>query len=1103
MTSKYVKLTQIEHVLKRPDMYIGSVKADTLNAFVLNKEGTKMIKQNIQFIPGLFKVFDEIVANAIDHAIRQEKTAKKVKNIKVEIDRESGIISVYNDGEGIETHKHDKEDIYIPQLLFGNLLTSSNYNDDEEREVQGTNGIGCKACNIMSEWFQIETYHSAHKELYTQKFEKNLSIINPPKVKSLKTGTPHTKITFKPDFKRFGIDNLTEDMYESMRKRVYDACAFLDSTTVFFNGDKIDHKGFKSYIDLYIDEDNTFIYETPFKDKSWEIAVTASSALHDGKTSFEQVSFVNGLNTIHGGKHVTYVVDKIVDIIQDSFNKNETKPSASLIKDNIAVFVKCTIPNPTFNSQSKEKLTTPVSLFGKKVELTQAFKKKILASPLYENIRVAASAKIDKNMKKTDGKKNKTIRNMPKLDDATWAGTAKSNLCTLILTEGDSAASMALSGLSSGDRDKFGVFPLKGKVMNVKDATSKKISDNTEIANIKKILGLESGKTYTDLSDLRYGKIMLMTDSDDDGHHIKGLIFNMFQTLWPSLLENKKINFLTSMLTPVIKAKKGNNVKEFYNLASYEQWVKDTSDSHTWKIKYYKGLGTSTNTEAKEYFKNMNLVTYDFTSESCKKALDLAFNKKNADDRKVWLSKYDRDSILDYDKSRTVKCEEFINKELIHFSNYDLERSIPSICDGLKISQRKILYACLKRNLFRDEIRVAQLAGYVSEHAAYHHGEASLQAAIVNMAQTFVGSNNINLLMPNGQFGSRVHGGKDAGQPRYIHTQLEPIVEKLFVRDDLDILTYVDDDGQQVEPLYYLPIIPHVLVNGALGIGTGFSTNIPCYNPNDIINYYISKLNGGKPKEPQPFYKGFKGSIIKDGTKYISKGVWKRKSDTSIHITELPVGTWTYDYKEDLEDILEKMPKMFKGYENKSSEEIDITLHFMSKSVLDELLENVDNFEKTFKLVSFKGLSISNMYLFNEKGQITKYNKVTDILNAFYNIRYKGYETRRSIIIDKMTEEKEYLKNKVRFVKAVIAKEIKVYDLTKSKLEDTLYEQNYKKKDSVYDYLTRIPIYNFTKDKVNELENEYNKLSKSLDDYMQKNVNDIWLNELNELQKLV
>ena len=413
----------------------------------------------------------------------------------------------------------------------------------------------------------------------------------------------------------------------------------------------------------------------------------------------------------------------------------------------------------------------------------------------------------------------------------------KSEQCTLILTEGDSAKTMAVSGLSVVGRDKYGVFPLRGKLLNVRDASIKQITENAEISNLKKIIGLESGKEYKDVKPLRYGKIMIMTDQDHDGSHIKGLVLNMFHSMWPSLL---KLNFLTSMITPIVKVTKGKKVISFFNLTDYQEWIEKTSDYKKWKTKYYKGLGTSNTSEAKDYFKDMKMNHYLWSDSTCV-SMNLAFNKKEADKRKDWLYQYNEKEILD-SKQVDIPVETFIHKELIHFSNSDTKRSIGSLFDGLKPSQRKILFACFKRKLY-SEIRVAQLAGYVSENAAYRHGEASLQGAIIGMAQNYVGSNNINLLEPNGQFGTRIMGGGDAASSRYIHTELNKLSTFIYPKEDFPLLEYVEDDGLSVEPYYYVPIIPMVLVNGMTGIGTGFSTNIPCFNPKDICKNIRNILN--------------------------------------------------------------------------------------------------------------------------------------------------------------------------------------------------------------------------------------------------------------------
>ena len=1102
ISKKYVKLEQHEHVLHRPGMYVGSIEKDIVDVWVVDPDGTKMIKKKVEYISGLFKIYDEIVANAIDHGIRvlgDVSVVNKVKNIKIDIDPESGIIQVTNDGEGIEVAMHPQHNMYIPQLIFGNLLTSTNYDDEEERMGQGTNGIGCKACNIFSKWFEVETVDAKSEKIYIQRWEDNMTKTGKPSIRKA-TKKPYTVVRFLPDYARFGLpEGLSADMYEVMKKRAYDACAVTEKgTNIWFNGQKLDFKDFEKYADLYLGNksEHTRVYEK-INDR-WEVL-----ASYNDFCGFEQIAFVNGLLTLKGGTHVNYIVNQIVKRMTEMIGKKNkdanVKPSA--IKDNMIIFIKSTIVNPTFDSQSKETLTTPVSKFGSKAELSDKFITKLFNSGMSQKILEICQISDEKVLKKTDGKKSNTIRGIPKLEDAIWAGGPKSKECTLILTEGDSAASMALAGISEVGRDRFGVFPLKGKVMNVKDATNKKIGDNDEITNLKKILGLESGREYgdNDIGWLRYGRIMLMTDSDVDGAHIKGLIFNLFHSMWPSLIKGGA-KFMTSMLTPIIKAKKKDKTVSFYNSTDYENWRLGPEGSvGNWKIKYYKGLGTSTNAEAKEYFRDMRLVNYSFTKDSDKN-LDLAFNKKKADERKEWLAHYDKQNVLDY-KSTDVTYEDFVNRELIHFSNYDNSRSLPNVIDGLKTSQRKIMWSCFKRNLVSEEIRVAQLAAYVSEHSAYHHGEASLQMAIVGMAQDFVGSNNINLLMPNGQFGGRGMGGKDAGQPRYIHTLLAPITPKLFSKVDMDTLTYVEDDGLTVEPDFYVPVLPMLLVNGSIGIGTGFSTNIPSYNPADIVAIIRAKLKGVPvTTELTPWYKGFKGQIQKTGdNKYVSVGKWERTSLTYIRITELPVGYWTFDFKADLEKLLDEIPD-FKSYENKSSEDINVLLNFSSKMALEEFLKPEANgflkLENKFNLVSNKGLSTSNMYAFNTTGQIVKYASPMEILDEFYGVRLEYYQKRKDKVLAGLEHDMDMFSNKIRFIREVVSEKLKVHKMKRDELETYLVTNKYKQFSNSFDYLVRIPIYNLTKDKVEELEADIARMKSEMTAIKKKTVGDMWLDDL-------
>ena len=885
MAEQYEKKELRQHIYDTPDTYVGGI--DKINEVLPILNDNNIVFKEIEYIPALLNIFNEILVNARDQIVRlqgkSDNNIIQVSNIKINFNEDNSI-TILNDGNGITVKEHEKEKIYIPQLIFGELLTSSNYKKGEKRIVGGKNGYGAKLANIFSQEFTIETVDHINKLKYTQTWENNMTKCNEPIIKKCQ-GKPYTKITWKCDFKRFELEKYSDDMINLMYRRIYDIAGITDkSITVSLNDEKIKIKSFLDYIKLYNDSPNSLFQEI-ISDR-WDVIFSVSH-----NDTFEQVSFVNGICTSKGGSHVECIAKQISNGIIDFIKKKHKKDiKDKVIRRYMSLYINSVIENPSFDSQTKERCITSQSKFGSKPVVSAKFIKKICSNNgLIDKILEANNKNDNKDLKKTDGKKkNKII--VPKLDDANWAGTKKSHECTLILTEGDSAKSMAIAGLSEVGRDKYGVFPLKGKVLNVREASIKQINSNAEIINIKKILALESNKKYKDIKSLRYGKIMIMTDQDHDGFHIKGLLINMFHYLWPDLLN---FDFISYMTTPIVKVSLKKDIKPFYTLTDYENWKKTTKNSNKYNIKYYKGLGTSTAQEAKQYFRELKVNDYSVTDKS-DESVNLAFNKKLADNRKEWLKKYDKEIILDYNIKKT-NIDDFVNKELIHFSNSDTSRSIGSSIDGLKTSQRKILYSCFKRKLY-SEIRVAQLSGYVSEHAAYHHGEASLQGAIIGMAQDFVGSNNINLLMPNGQFGTRIMGGNDAASSRYIHTEINPITDLIFRKDDLPLLKYLDDDGLAVEPEYYVPIIPMVLVNGMVGIGTGWSTSIPQYNPVEIIKNIKRKNTIGTYKEMSPFYKGFKGNIIKISDKnYITKGIYEL-NDTELVITELPIGEWTDKY---------------------------------------------------------------------------------------------------------------------------------------------------------------------------------------------------------------
>jgi DNA topoisomerase-2 len=873
-------------------------------------------------------------------------------------------------------------------------------------------------------------------------------------------------------------------------------------------------------MDLYIGDknDSPRVYEE--NGDRWEYAVALTPT-----NEFVQVSFVNGIQTAKGGKHVEYILNQITRKLCEYIEKKKkVKVNSNNIKEQLILFLRCDIENPAFDSQTKDFMNTPSSKFGSKCEVSDKFIEKIAKMGVMDAACALTELKENKAAKKTDGVKSKSIRGIPKLTDANWAGTDKSKDCIIIFCEGDSAKAGIISGLSSEDRNIIGVYPMKGKILNVRGENIKKISENKEITEIKKILGLETGKQYKTIEDvyksLRYGKILFMTDQDLDGSHIKGLGINLFQSEWSSLSEIPE--FIGFMNTPILKAKKGDKELMFYNEGEYESWKQsNNNDIKSWKIKYYKGLGTSTGKEFREYFENKKIVGFQHSGQKSNDTIDMVFNKKRADDRKEWLEEYDRSSYLDTTKS-SVTYEEFINKEFIHFSKYDCDRSIPNLMDGLKISLRKILYSAFKKNL-NSEIKVAQFSGYVSEHSGYHHGEASLNAAIVGMAQNFVGSNNINLFMPNGQFGTRLQGGKDSASERYIFTCLNKITRTLFPECDDAILNYLNDDGLLVEPIFYAPIIPMILINGSKGIGTGFSTDIMSYNPIDIINYLKTKLldNGKncdvtkKVVEFIPYYEGFKGTISKiNEGKFLIKGNYEKLGSDKIRVTELPVGYWTEDFKELLEGLLEpgndkdgkKITPVIKDYDDMSKDtNVDFTITF-AKCQLEELekskIENGCNgVEKLLKL--FTTNTTSNMHLFDAKEKLKKYENVQSIIDDYYETRLKLYNTRKEYLINALEKDLVLLSNKAKYIMELLNGTV---DLRRKKHEEVvtmLSEKGYDKLDENgdYKYLTKMPMDSVTQENVEKLLREQDNKQVELENIKKTTIYEMWMSELETLKE--
>ena len=794
---KYQKITHIEHVLKRPDTYIGSVEKENKEFYIFDESNEKFIKKQMEYIDGFMRIHMEIIYNAIDNIPRSREQGLICDMIKIEINENLNKISVTNNGLSIPITQNNKNE-YIPEIIFGNLMAGSNFDDKEDRYTTGRNGLGAKLTNIFSKYFEIEINDPQNEQIYKQIWENNMSKKNEPKIKKSKLKTGYVKITWTPDFEYFKLkqNHYTDDHIDLIKKIAYDIAGNSSKCTVMFNNTKIKFKSFFDYCKLYHDDLDKEHINIKHKNieliDEFESNVVITAAYE--KNSNMSISFINNLYTIDNGKHYQLWSDKILNGICQKLSKKNNIVEQKDIKKFFNIFVSCRMINPTFKSQSKNQLTGSKDIIDTDIDITTIINK-IYKWDVINNIKAYLESKEDAKLKKTTDIRRKNIH-IENYDAANKSGTKYSKYCSLLLCEGLSAKTYAVVGMSyimsyisnmgynitdlgENDerkikgRDWMGIYPLRGVPLNSRNATNDQILKNREITDIIKILNVEKNVDYTikeNFEKLTYGKIVILTDADVDGTKIKGLLLNIFHDMFKSLLS---LSYIVCMKTPILKI----NTKQHKDMLFYNEYLArryiDTYKTDIKNIKYYKGLGTSNNEDIKQSFAQfMETINYDDKTDEM---MEIMFNKKKnfSDDRKCLIEQYKynindnvlesinkfisstNNKIMHVITNKTINISNFIKNDMVEFSIANCKRTIPHIMDGLKQSQRKILYGVFEKNVgFNSKpIKVAQLSGYVSENTNYHHGEQNLCETIIKMAQSFVGTNNISLLYPEGQFG--------------------------------------------------------------------------------------------------------------------------------------------------------------------------------------------------------------------------------------------------------------------------------------------------------------------------------------------------------------
>tara|TARA_B100000787_G_scaffold169987_1_gene163296 strand:- start:7542 stop:10781 length:3240 start_codon:yes stop_codon:yes gene_type:complete len=1020
--SSYQQLTPQEHVELRPEMYIGNCETRSDELFVVNSSD-RIVRKTCTTNDGLLKLYNEALDNAVDNTRRSPPTS----HIQVSLSLKGDFV-VRNNGAHIPVRQQNG--VWIPTMIFSKPLSGSNFEDEKQaREGAGMNGWGIKLALMLSDVSSIEILDPVEGQKLVQSWGDGVRETSGPKVtkKKSKHSGWTTTVRFQPKLERFGIGEAQMSAITSQVETRLLQISATNGVKITFNGAKIQTNTFKKYVESF-DCVDKLVYEKV--NQYFEYGF----ALSDG--AFTHQSFVNDLCTTDGGTHVKVVETQVVDALLEYFrkrHKGSVKLTRHAVRQRLFVFVNCRIQNPRFRSQSKVYLTTPISksavaLPPKRI-VQQAHRIGLL-----DQLEELLVAKEDQAMENAMSSKKKRSVKVDKLIDAAWAGGSKSQECSLYLTEGDSARTFVVSGLSKIGPKQNGVFPLRGKLLNCYSASKSQIQANKEIQHVVEILGLNLSKRYNTMADmatLRYGKIVILTDADVDGFHICGLILAFFQKFFPTLLKN---GFVQRMITPVIVATKRQEKHEFFAMPDFERWYEG---KRGYTIKYFKGLGSSTRQQAVAYFANVgrylkNVVVDDTAVER----IDLFFNDKRSADRKEWIGGENMD--LDYD-SNVQGVGQIVDSELKQFSHETLARAIPSMVDGLKESQRKIIFAAFQKfGASNQPFKIAQLASYTAEKTAYLHGETSLGNAITKMTQGFVGSNNVPLLVPEGQTGSRLQLGADAASTRYTFTRLQEYTRNIFHKDDDAILSYRIEEGLSIEPEYFFPVIPMILVNGAEGISVGYRSVVPQHSFEDVVKCMLNRLKNGSFGPLTPSWNGFKGTVTEDESAWYTHGVFEYTNSSTIVVTEIPVGVSTDKYTAHLQKLVEK------------SQIVRFTSAAPDENSIYFTLQVPPGFNASaLKLTN--SITKRCLNLLDASGAVQTFASVADVCISFYNVRFGAYAKRRRHLITTLKERLTYIMYKSKFIelvlhdkldikntKAFLLEQAKHYDLPQDRTEEFL-----------------------------------------------------------------
>jgi DNA topoisomerase II len=1241
-TKEYATEDWKTFVLREPDTFLGSGVLQFDYERVFDTQTQSIVDKSVFASQALKHTFTEALSNAQDSILRAKDANLPAVSIGVRFLNQRHV-EITNIGADIISVRKNDEGTWIPESVLGNLLSGSNSKAKNKVWV-GKNGVGGSLVNIFSKDFYVEVWDHVRKVYYRQEWHNNCVKKTPQPLlveegkemfkghEQIPSDCGAVRVGFDIDFAKFVTKDVEEThpeepivkgfynhpLMELYTRKILDCSLATQVPVSLYWTDQegavvVDRvfqiKDIQEYSELFFPKEkpaNFLVYKPAFP-KTWKPAKTegvmaeVQAIIYDTPDEGFAFSFVNGQPTELGGVHVEEtcraICQFVIDAIEEETKDKNVKLTQGDIMNHLTVFVNVTVPDPKFTGQTKGRLTSPKPA----IRWYEDAIAKVKGWSMIQAVQETLESKRKRLVSKTDGKKVRRV-NIAKAEDANMAGSTESTKCVLWLCEGDSAKNYALTLLENlpGGRNYNGIYPLSGKILNTMKASAEQLTKNKQVLELKIMLGLQEAVDYSlpeNRRQLRYGKVGVLTDMDMDGIHIKYLLTVFFGSRFSGILESGN---LITWMSPIIRAKRARTSLRFFTMADFHNWKnsKAPSEMKKWTIKYYKGLGGSTDAEVEEDVKNPHVEITVFDGQA-KDSLELGFHTKRIADRKRWINGVirvedgavertfedvtktydvteDRVSGLTYEpvretlgmflnnvdhttkqettttskkkKSPTTKTEEVtteekeqpfsglmierksvtrgIHQDYMSFNLLTLKRAIPSEIDGLKVSERKIVWTALKSLKNGEEIKTAQFGNIVAKETDYAHNEQILEKVVSGMTQDFPTANNMPHFRGNGQFGSQYLPKASSG--RYTHIEKNFWLRAVYREEDDAILPMVFDEGRETEPEHLVPILPMTLVNGACGIANGFSTFIPQYNPIDILNCLEDRLRGLK-SEPQmtPWYRNHNGTIellVEDTPEQRvlgmqSYGCYEEQKGGKILVTELPVGLHGEAYRKKLNEWRENFTKVRKQTipgENKANEDTRAIKDFNNQCKKNTMRFEILGVENASyqSLGLVKRLGMTNMTLLESVNPIPDvkdrsrgvsmepyiprtFGSIEEYIDQFIKVRHYYYNLRKNHLIKTKQGELTTLRAKHRFIRDVVTKVVDVFTWKEDQILEKMTELGHA--EILY---SQTPIRRFSPEEVTRLEAQIEVEVASLNQLIQTDPVTMWLNDLKEFRDL-